>query len=150
LESFKILSAVYWWREEDPFHFWRFSLLPFQSYRTWYDGKKDFYPMSYDHMSTLQLRCGGYNYTSLWFVIKGHNIFWDTTNLTFCLEWKVHEYIYIYIWDHNNMLLFIFHGAPAAKLKTHMQTLDWMSVFDVKKRLHYRFKYKQGKYCKSY
>jgi hypothetical protein len=26
IESFKILSAVYWWREEDPFHFWRFSL----------------------------------------------------------------------------------------------------------------------------
>jgi hypothetical protein len=26
-------------REEDPFHFWRFSLLPFQSYWTWYDGK---------------------------------------------------------------------------------------------------------------
>jgi hypothetical protein len=39
LEYFKILSAVYWWREEDPFHFWRFSLLPFQSYWTWYDGK---------------------------------------------------------------------------------------------------------------
>ena len=39
LESFKILSAVYWWREEDPFHFWWFLLLPFQSYWTWYDGK---------------------------------------------------------------------------------------------------------------
>jgi hypothetical protein len=37
--SFKILSAVYWWRGEDPFHFWRFSLLPFQSYWTWYDWK---------------------------------------------------------------------------------------------------------------
>ena len=53
LESFKILSAVYWWREEDPFHFWRFSLLPFQSYWTWYDGKWDFYPMSYDNMSSV-------------------------------------------------------------------------------------------------
>ena len=49
LKSFKILSTVYWWREEDPFHFWRFSLLPFQSYWTWYDGKWDFYPMSYDN-----------------------------------------------------------------------------------------------------
>jgi hypothetical protein len=27
LESFKILSAVYWWREEDPFHFWRFRVI---------------------------------------------------------------------------------------------------------------------------
>jgi hypothetical protein len=35
----QILSAVYWWREEDPFHFWWFSLLPFQRYWTWYDGK---------------------------------------------------------------------------------------------------------------
>jgi hypothetical protein len=26
-------------REEDPFHFWRCSLLPFQSYWTLYDGK---------------------------------------------------------------------------------------------------------------
>ena len=26
-------------REKDPFQFWRFSLLPFQSYWTWYDGK---------------------------------------------------------------------------------------------------------------
>jgi hypothetical protein len=25
--------------EEDPFHFWWFSLLPFQNYWTWYDGK---------------------------------------------------------------------------------------------------------------
>jgi hypothetical protein len=24
---------------KDPFHFWRFSLFPFQSYWTWYDGK---------------------------------------------------------------------------------------------------------------
>jgi hypothetical protein len=36
---FEILSAAYQWREEDPFHFWRFSLLPFQSYWTCYDGK---------------------------------------------------------------------------------------------------------------
>jgi hypothetical protein len=124
----KILSAVYWWREEDPFHFcqfisiatcnnvlpymsfiqrhnilvllcahhtkiypplptsfqpisitktlwivptknesdpplftgkllikyfWQFSLLPFQSYWTWYDGKQDFYPMSYDNLSSV-------------------------------------------------------------------------------------------------
>jgi hypothetical protein len=35
----KILSAVYWGREEDPCHFWWFSLLPFKSYWTWYDGK---------------------------------------------------------------------------------------------------------------
>jgi hypothetical protein len=42
LESFKILLAVYWGREEDPFHFWRFSLLPFQSYWTWYDGNRIF------------------------------------------------------------------------------------------------------------
>ena len=35
----KFLSAVYWWREEDPFLFWRFPLLLFQSYWTWYDGK---------------------------------------------------------------------------------------------------------------
>jgi hypothetical protein len=53
LKSFKILSAVYWWRAEDPFHFWRFSLLPFQSYWTWYDGKYDFYPMSYDNLSSV-------------------------------------------------------------------------------------------------
>ena len=53
LESFKILSAAYWWREEDPFLFWRFSLLPFQSYWTWYDGKYDFYPMSYDNLSSV-------------------------------------------------------------------------------------------------
>jgi hypothetical protein len=33
------LSAAYRWTEEDPFHFWWFSLLPFQSYWTWYDGK---------------------------------------------------------------------------------------------------------------
>jgi hypothetical protein len=31
LRIFNILSSVYWWREEDPFLFWRFSLLPFQS-----------------------------------------------------------------------------------------------------------------------
>ena len=30
---------MYWWREEEPFLFWRFSILPFQSYWTWYDGK---------------------------------------------------------------------------------------------------------------
>ena len=29
-----------------PFFFWRFSLLPFQSYWTWYDGKYNFYFMS--------------------------------------------------------------------------------------------------------
>jgi hypothetical protein len=39
---FEILSAAYRWREEDPVHFWRFSLLPFLSYWTWYDGKLDF------------------------------------------------------------------------------------------------------------
>jgi hypothetical protein len=79
--------------EEDPCHFWWFSLLPFQSYWTWYDGKYDFYPMSYDNLSNvsqnvlkfyqiclqtdgrqdgrtwwnqytpLQLRCEGYNKT---------------------------------------------------------------------------------------
>jgi hypothetical protein len=49
----KILSAVYWWREEDPFHFWRFSLLPFQNYWTWYDGKYNLYPMSYDNLSSV-------------------------------------------------------------------------------------------------
>ena len=53
LESFKIVSAAYCWREEDPFLFWRFSLLPFQSYWTWYDGKYDFYPMSYDNLSSV-------------------------------------------------------------------------------------------------
>jgi hypothetical protein len=53
LESFNILSAVYWWREEDPFHFWWFSFLPFQSYWTWYDGKLDFYSMSYDNLSSV-------------------------------------------------------------------------------------------------
>jgi hypothetical protein len=31
----EILSPAYRWREEDPFHFWRFSLLSFQSYWTW-------------------------------------------------------------------------------------------------------------------
>jgi hypothetical protein len=40
-------------RKEDPFHFWRFSLLPFQSYWTWYDGKYDFYPMSYDNLGSV-------------------------------------------------------------------------------------------------
>jgi hypothetical protein len=53
LKSFKILSAVYRWGEQDPFHFWRFSLLSFQSYWTWYDGKWDFYPMSYDTLSSV-------------------------------------------------------------------------------------------------
>jgi hypothetical protein len=33
---FSVISSP---REEDPFLFWRFSLLPFQSYWTWYDGK---------------------------------------------------------------------------------------------------------------
>ena len=44
------------WREEDLFHFWRFSLLPFQSYWTWYDGKYYFYPtcMSYNLSSVSQ------------------------------------------------------------------------------------------------
>ena len=32
LRMFWNLSAAYQWREEDPFHFGRFSLLPFQSY----------------------------------------------------------------------------------------------------------------------
>jgi hypothetical protein len=54
LECFKILSAVYCWREEDPFHFWRFSLLQFPSYWTWYNGKYGFYPMSYDNFSVSQ------------------------------------------------------------------------------------------------
>jgi hypothetical protein len=35
----RVMVPAYRWREEDPFHFWRFSLLPFQSYWTWYDGK---------------------------------------------------------------------------------------------------------------
>jgi hypothetical protein len=48
-----ILLTAYRWREEDPFHFWRFSLLLFQSYWTWYDGKYDFYPMSYDNLSSV-------------------------------------------------------------------------------------------------
>jgi hypothetical protein len=52
-ECFEILSAAYWWREEYPFHFWQFSLLPFQSYWTWYDGKLDFYPMSYDNLTNV-------------------------------------------------------------------------------------------------
>jgi hypothetical protein len=30
------------WKEEDPFHFWRFSLLSFQIYWTWYDGNMIF------------------------------------------------------------------------------------------------------------
>ena len=38
----RFCTAVYWWREEDPFHFWRFSLLPFQSYWTWYDEDRNF------------------------------------------------------------------------------------------------------------
>ena len=29
------------------------SFLPFQSYWTWYDGKMDFYPMSYDNLSSV-------------------------------------------------------------------------------------------------
>ena len=41
---------------EDPFHFWRFSLFPFQSYWTWYDGKYDFYSMSYDNLSQVFFR----------------------------------------------------------------------------------------------
>ena len=53
LRMFEILLAAYRWRDEDPFHFWRFSLLPFQSYWTWYDGKKDFYTMSYDNLSSV-------------------------------------------------------------------------------------------------
>jgi hypothetical protein len=48
-----MLSAAYQWREEDPFHVWWFSLLPFQSYWIWYDGKLDFYPMSYDNLSSV-------------------------------------------------------------------------------------------------
>jgi hypothetical protein len=47
------VSAAYWWREENPFLFWRFSLLPFQSYWIWYDGKYDFYPMSYDNLGSV-------------------------------------------------------------------------------------------------
>jgi hypothetical protein len=31
-ECFEILSPAYRWREEDLFHFWRFSLLSFQSF----------------------------------------------------------------------------------------------------------------------
>jgi hypothetical protein len=42
LESLKFLSAIYWWREENSFLFWRFSLLPFQSYWTWYDENRIF------------------------------------------------------------------------------------------------------------
>jgi hypothetical protein len=34
-----VLSAAYRWREKGPYHFWRFSLLLYQSYWTWYDGK---------------------------------------------------------------------------------------------------------------
>jgi hypothetical protein len=34
-------------------NFWRFSLLLFQSNWTWYDGKYDFYPMSYNNLSSV-------------------------------------------------------------------------------------------------
>ena len=70
LESFKIVSAVYWWRQEDLFHFWRFSLLPFQSYWTWYDGKQvilcrmitwvEFLRMFWNFISCLPVKRGGY------------------------------------------------------------------------------------------
>jgi hypothetical protein len=77
LESFRILSAVYWWREEDPFHFWRFSLLPFQSY--WLDMTENriftlchmitwvvFLRMFWNFISSLLVKRGG----SLSFLVR--------------------------------------------------------------------------------